>query len=681
MLFNGPTTRPSHKMPQPTFLEDEPARVPPATRGGAAGAVASVRRPTLMQMRRPIAIPRAAGVPRARPRGWRTRAGLAVLAVAAVVAAVLGGRWYLGRRSLNWQIREGLALLDRAGSAAEVRAALDMWEAQTRADWEGRTDELTATLYTDYPLADLRVRRLLTCVTGTDYGTRRGDWERWSKSRRRLRAGEQPEVDAREAVRLDEAWTATVGFTEWFTTIIPLDGDIYVASLGARFDDAQDTADGVVRVDGKTGAATLFFTPPADHRGPHDVIGIAACGDGLYAACYNGYVYRLDRDGQVRWSKHVGGPVVGAPLAADANRDGDVDVIVVTRAGKVVALSGKRGTEMWVASVSQPTAGASMLGATLALAGAGRAAGPALPPGRDASPTLLPAAGPELIVTTLGGDVEVLSLRTGKALWRHELAAGTLAGAICHTGFDNPGPPAYIGDRAAGIWALVNPGRDLQIAYLRSLALSAEQTLIAGLRTTVGARGTPPLIVACPTGPYESRRGAVCLLGPDDVRWQLGLDGAVWATPAVADLNGDHRQELAVASIEARPGEWSGPSAQDAVAVAGSLSAQGGVGVPPASSGCVGVLSIVSLTGHLLRRVVVDAPIECSPVVADVDGDQWLEVLVADQSGLLHCYRTDGYGPVEWGLYGGDSHNTRNYTDAYAYGQTLFGRQWDWQPD
>jgi hypothetical protein len=50
-------------------------------------------------------------------------------------------------------------------------------------------------------------------------------------------------------------------------------------------------------------------------------------------------------------------------------------------------------------------------------------------------------------------------------------------------------------------------------------------------------------------------------------------------------------------------------------------------------------------------------------------------------AGYLYCFKTDGYGPVEWGLFGGDSHNTRNAACAYAYGQRLYGYQWKWRPE
>ena len=67
--------------------------------------------------------------------------------------------------------------------------------------------------------------------------------------------------------------------------------------------------------------------------------------------------------------------------------------------------------------------------------------------------------------------------------------------------------------------------------------------------------------------------------------------------------------------------------------------------------------------------------------MADVNGDGELELLIADQAGWLHCLATGQVGPVEWGLLGGDSHNTRNADNAFRYGQLPVGAQWNWQPD
>lgn len=591
----------------------------------------SIRFPTLM----------ATGTQRlAKGRRRLGRLGGVILALLLVVGGSLVVRWYLAKRSLAWQVRRGLELLEGADTPAKVWSALDRWETETRADWEPRREEVITHLFSRQPLEDRRVRLLLARVAGADYGSRQEDWRRWYDTRCRLRDGLPPKVSRREAVVLEPSWVAPVGLTAWFTTILPLDGQVYVASLGADFNDPQDEADGVVRVDGRSGAAELLFIPPAEHCGPRDVIGLAAGDDGLLVACHNGSVSCIDADGKPRWHAHVGDPIIGPPLAADANQDGVTDVMVPTRAGRVVALNGRQGRTMWVASVARPPTGHTMLGATLSLG------------------DVLPGAEPELVVSMPAGEVAVLSARSGQVLWRHELAAGTLAGALCRTGAWRAGPPAYLGDRGASIWSLVSSGTSLEAVRWQALALRRDETLVAALRglglQEEGGEQLPlggQLLVACPTGDYGGQRGAVSGLAPEGERWRLPIDGAVWGTPAVADLNADGHPEIVVASIE-----------------------------PRADGGLAGVVTIVSGSGHCLARLVLPAPIECSPVVADVDGDSRLEVLVADQSGRLHCLRTGGYGPVEWGTLGGDSHNTRNAANAYAYGQVPFGYQSRWRP-
>lgn len=573
---------------------------------------------------------------------------LTQVGVLGLVVLVLGGgfwaaRWYLTRRSLAWQVRRGLEELEAADTPQKLRDALDRWDAETRRTWEPCLDAFITLLFRDYPLEDQRIRLLLCRVAGANYGNRRVDWQRWYDDRRRRRQGLPAQVARKEAVTLKPRWVAPVGLTAWFTTILPLDGQIYVASLGASFDDALDAADGVVRVDGVSGVSELLFMPPSEHRGPRDVIGIAAGDEGLFAACYNGTVYYIDAQGGTLWHVHAGDPIVAPPLAADTNLDGITDVIIATQGGKVMALNGRQGKTSWVASVARPAAGQKLLGATLALG------------------NVMGQAEPELLVTMPPGQIEVLALRTGRSLWRHDLAAGNVAGAICGAGRPAAAgsePSAYAGDRAACIWSLVNVGRSLEAVRWQALATRRDETLVAGLRTLRmaggGAQGSTTassLLLACLTGDYTAGRGALCALLAEGEYWRLPLDGAIWGTPAVADLNADGQAEVVVASIE-----------------------------PGTADQMIGVVTVVSSAGHCLQRTVVDAPIECSPVVADVDGDGRLEVLVADQSGRLHCYATDGYGPVEWGLYGGDSHNTRNAVNAYDYGQRLYGYQWQWRP-
>jgi|GEM_PF-1497720 len=613
--------------------ENVPTRGPLAVgRGEPAPGIGGTRAASPMP-----SAPLRRGPPPA-PRPPPAARALRRIAVTALLLSLLGVAvwWVLRVRSLDWQIQRGLALLSPTCSVAEVRNALDAWERETAAHWSGRSEQLIKRLIERGDLTDRRVRQLLTRVSGADYGDRKKAWQQWFENRRRIRAGEKLKIAREDLVRLDLRWTARIGLTMWFSTLVPIDGQIYVASLGTDFDDPRDTADALVRVDGTTGESVVLFAAPPEHRGPRDMIGVAA-GDGcLLAACYNGYVYCVAPSGQLLWSAHAGSPIVGAPLSYDVNGDGTSDAVVVTRAGKVVALSGKRGTTLWVTALAQSRSDdRDLLGATLAVG------------------DLLSDAGRELVVTTRTGALEVLAVRTGKSLWRHTLAAGTLSGAVAR-GPDQAGPPAYVADWAGCVWSLVRSGRALEAVPVAAPALRWDETLLAGVRTLSGAPGTLPLLVVCPTGDYAAGRGGVCALRADGVEWRLPLGGAVWGTPAVADLNGNGRvviPEVIATSFE-----------------------------PAADGGVDGVLTIVSSDGQCLRRVRVPAPLECSPLVADVDGDRLLEVLVADQGGVLYCFRTEGFGPVEWGQFGGDSHNTRNAANAYEYGQLPVGLQAAWKP-
>jgi outer membrane protein assembly factor BamB len=576
--------------------------------------------------------------PLSKRKGAARRSTVLVLTLSlAVIGALLGTGWYWRYSSVSWTVERGLALLAAAQTPAATVAALDEWERQTGRDWDERRDELIVHLFARCPLKDRRIRLLLTRAAGADYGERVEDWKRWLETRARLRRGEQPKVSARERIALHSRWQAAVGLTAWFTTIIPLDGQIYVASLGASFEEENGAADGIVRVDGQTGESQLIFRPPDGRL--RDVLGLAAGDDCLFAACRNGYVYCVQPDGTLRWKTRIGESISGPPLSLDVNRDDVTDVMAVTSDGKVVALSGRNGSTIWATSGGR-AAGLRRdwqreLGTTLA---AGR---------------LIDGAHADLVVTSPTGGLRVLAARNGTLRWKGTLATGALAGPVVCSGRSGGGPPTFVADRDARVWSVVRSGSTLEAVPAWDLMTWSGEGIVAALRTLAGA-DRPPLILASPTGSYSERRGSVCALEPGDVRWRYSPGGAIWATPAVADLNGHGQTQVVVASIET-----------------------------DAAGNASGVVTILSEHGHCLRRLTLSAPVECSPVVADLDGDNRLELLVADQAGWLHCWTVERSGPVEvqWGLFGGDSHNTRDAEDAYRYGQVPFGMQWRWKPD
>ena len=568
--------------------------------------------------------------------------------VALVAAGALGGKWLLRSYRASWCIAEGRRAFANMTARDELPRALAAWEARTRAYWQDDPDPLIQKLYKgldpnrpdDF---DLR-RTLLECVSGANYGARRDDWDRWYKARQALAAGRQPEVKRREErVALGLQWETPVGLTAWFTNILVLDGQVYVGALGSTQDPVDDLYDGIVRVDGRSGQALLLFTPP--DKPPRDVLGLALGDNVLIAACRNGYVYAVDREGRLVWRHQAGARLVSGVVTLDATGDGVADAAVVTDRGKVVLINGKTGNSEWTASLPGGEAG---MPGTKSLVHASLAAVP-----------FGGAGTPALVIASETGAVCVLNARRGDVLWKGAVAAGTYAPPLTFSNAADKQAVAMLIDGEAQVWALTRSGARLELKWLWSLALGSDETAVAGLRTLDNGPELPPWTLACTLRGDGPLGGTVCAVGPQGVQWRCAPGGMIWGTPAVADLNRDGRSEIVVTSFVADAGK---PEA--------------------------GFVTVLSCEGQFLWQSRLPAPIKCAPVIADVTGTERLELLVADTGGMLHCYSVPGRrGAVEWGLYGGDPHNTRNAGNAYDWGQrpaTNPARpetdQWKWRP-
>lgn len=573
----------------------------------------------------PIGLAKTAVRARARRRRWV----LGVVTLLTLVGVFFGARHLWRRISLGWQVDRAVRMLSGVQRWEDLDGALMQWEAATRGNWADREPALIEHLVEHENLADPHIRTLLTWLTGCDYGARQADWRRWEAAAKHIAA--DTSITTRR-LSLGARWAVPVGLTAWFSSILPLDGQVFVSSLGTAFDDATDEADGIVRVDASKGESEIFYVSSGSGRGARDIIGIGAAPGGLFIADQRGFVSFVERGGQVAWSKQVGAPMCGAPLVVDFNENGVPDAIVVTRAGNIVALSGQGGATVWVTPLATPPRPDAVgLGATLTLAR----------PRVD---------GPRVVVATSpGGELAVVGVRDGRLLWRETWGAGLLPGACCVRG-PRGADVIYVVDGVGELWELVPTAGGFERLFVHSLLRHPDETVIAGPRSVTLKSDEPPAILVCLSGDYATRRGAVAAVRADGVVWRTSVGGAVWGAPVVGDLDGDGASEVVVTTIRA-----------DAK------------GVPR------GALVVLGNDGRILRYQVLSAPLECGPVLADLDGDARLEVLAADQAGLLHCFGTTGFGPVEWGLAGGDAGNTRNAWQAYSYAQRAYGLQWDWQ--
>lgn len=562
------------------------------------------------------------------PRRRPPPAGSFVLLLAAAALLVIVLAWWLWQSATTGRIlNEALTSLAGADSPAARVRILKQWEQENARVIDPHREDLIRRLMHEHALTDSGVRTLLVHLTGADYGARREDWDRWIRGRKHLDQDAPPDLSPADRISLRLKWIAPIGLTAWFTTILPLDGQIYLGTLGAQYQDPQDVSDGVVRVDGASGEAVLLFEPPDGAL--RDVVGIAAGNDCLFVASRNGRLYCLEPDGALRWGTSLGAPAAGAPASPDLNGDGISDAVAVSDAGLVVAINGAGGGVLWKRQL--PTTSPSGIGAAIAY-------GP-----------LNAQRGSDLLVSLANGQISVLAARDGRVLWKHELAAGSLSGGILGTHELGGGPPGFIADRHARVWSILHGERRLRISVGWELFTQPDQSIVASLRTIAGF-DAPPAIIACGSAERRGEQAWVAALDPGDIRWRYGVPGRIWSTPVVADVNRRRGAEIIVC--------WQ-----------------------PAEETAGGRVLFLSGAGHRLHELRLPAAIVCPPVVADVDGDDELDLLLADRAGYLHCYSFGQRGPVEWGLYGGDSHNTRNAQNAERFGQAPFGRQWGWRPE
>ncbi|MBD3160752.1 MAG: hypothetical protein GF346_01295, partial [Candidatus Eisenbacteria bacterium] len=135
--------------------------------------------------------------------------------------------------------------------------------------------------------------------------------------------------------------------------------------------------------------------------------------------------------------------------------------------------------------------------------------------------------------------------------------------------------------------------------------------------------------------------------------WRPHMDAGICGSPAVADVDGDGALEVILASPSRGVFIWEPEYVGD-----GAFTCQAELGWP--------------------LRLLEEST---TPVIADVDNDQCLELLIGDQSGLLHLFDLPGACAVEapWPMAGADPQRTHNFGNVDGFrqptGPTVQGAQ------
>lgn len=402
------------------------------------------------------------------------------------------------------------------------------------------------------------------------------------------------------AVKPNEAWKTTVGLTTYKTTIHFYDGKIVLGSNGIGWKDVNDVQDGVYILDAKTGNLIDQIVPPGGDE--KDTNGVALTKDTLFFGTDQGVLYKTDWKGKVIWKTQVQGDVEAAPALADFNGDTVLDAAVGSEGGVFYAVSGKKGKVLWTVK-----AGTSFYGATGFLGAA----------------ALYDADGDgvdDVFVPSRDEKFRVLSGKSGKLLWQHQ-GSSSMHGAPIIVDADGDGKmevvftecysDVYCADAATG-----------SIKWKATL-----QNPDGGIEGLFGPVGWYPdaKCVLVSTAWWGSKEGMYCIGGKDGkTKWRYNEPQKNISSGAV------------VGDIDGKPGDE---------VLFGT------------EAGAVVALDAGGLT---VMEHPLGGPVECTPTLADVDGDNLVEIIAAANNGSLYLLETPGQAPPTIGYHRGDPQNRGN---------------------
>lgn len=307
------------------------------------------------------------------------------------------------------------------------------------------------------------------------------------------------------------------------------------------------------------------------------VAGAAAERDAVFFTTERGHVHRATSSGELRWSVAAGGNVASAPTLVDVDGDGTLDVLVGTSTGHAVALEGRTGKKLW-----QTLVGTNGRRGVEGGIGVGDVDGDG-----------------KLELVAGGGDGSLAVLRLdGTIAWKVKYPSSIVA------------PPSIVELDAHGAAEILAAWSDGRVAIFDGK--SSEVLWSAQSETD---RGDLDAIVAAPVALPGPRVGSIVvatsgntkseglvLFGERERRFR-SIEGRVTASPVVMRLDPDSTPD----------------------AIVGTLA---------------GDLVAIDATGGRTFLAAIGAPIEASPLLADVDADGVRDLIVVTRDGLVTCFST-----------------------------------------
>ncbi len=328
--------------------------------------------------------------------------------------------------------------------------------------------------------------------------------------------------------------------------------------------------------------------------------------------------------GETLWIYKMAGKNIDASAAiGDIDRDGYLDIVVVTTTGIVIALDGY-GREIWKTELEDIV---------------------------SIAPTLVDVTGDsglEILVLTQSGTIHCLDGLTGEPVWKNS-TLGEIKWAsmnIITTDINGNGNIEIItGDIAGTLLCLDGNGKKIW-AYNESEGIGSAPAV-----GDLDGDGLAEIIIASEDTPL------ICLSHKGEVKWRFKPQSDVLVSgrkrevtaPVIRDINGDGIAEIItgmgfeLVAINSN-GEivWSSPIKNriDSGISVGDADGDGAIEIY--ATDLSGNIVCVASDGKQKWSAKLGGKARRSATIADVDGDGVVEIIVAGYGGKMHLFSPDG---------------------------------------
>lgn len=413
----------------------------------------------------------------------------------------------------------------------------------------------------------------------------------------------QSQTKIEDAFKLE--WKQFVGLTTFRSNAI-FDGEhLYIPSNGARANVLNDLADGVYKLNGEGRIVHQFN---AEGESDEDCNGIAIDGDRLYFGNDDGNFYCYTKTGDLMWKYNITGSdfkladhtddVEGVPLLADIDQDGVKDVVFTVEGRGVYALNGKTGLMIWNylylwedgSYMNSPAAiDINKDGVLDIIVGAKR----------DAH------SGPWDYQNALFA----INGKSGTPLWQYDTHSGIHASPTIITYHGQP--RIVVAEAYSDVSLLYTDGR-----LDRFVNLNLPQGGISGLFSSPVINSNGVMVIGTS---WWSDEDGIWVCDINESNFSTASDG-------LDELGGNYKAYHTVGRVSSS-------------AIIAELHKQ--------TKGqefliCTekGEALLFDNGGNLLERFQLPAGVEATPIIADVDGDKKLELVITCLDGYVYCYQT-----------------------------------------